>query len=184
MPHKVWIVMGQGACADLAYVSFCTGTLYTCSAIAMINNQIGRGGLYHYPAGALTDPEESQFTETENVLKQMLGYIRPTAIDIVTAADVIGAAGGVNSIFGTSQRDKNAMQNWFSQWGFVSALSGTSTWAGICAEGTCTTDRDEDWPNGNLHDWQERSAGIYPVGGTNVTLLGKKGETGTVQPTG
>ncbi len=179
MPHKVWIVMGQGACADLAYVSFCSGTFYTCSGIAMVNSTIGRGGLYHYPAMALTDPDEAQYKETEAVLKQMLGYIRPDAVNIVTAVDSTGAGQ-----MGTPQRDKNAMVNWFQQIGFPATLAAEATWAGLSSGGVSTRSSSVNWPDGELHDWQGRSAGVYPLGGTNVTLLGKSGESQPVEAMG
>ncbi len=186
MPHKVFIVMGQGACGDLRQFSVCSGTFYTCSGIAMYNTNIARGGLYHYPAEALTDPDEDQFKETSDSLKQMLGYVVPNAIRIVTARNAMAGFGGMaeESGGGTSRRDKTAMVNWFQQLGFGAQLYAEGAWAGLSSRGVSTNSDDGNWPAGNLHDWQNKSAGVHNLNGTNVTLIGRNGESARVDPSG
>lgn len=186
MPHKIFIVMGQGACGDLRQISVCSGTFYTCSGIAMANTNIGRGGLYHYPAEALTDPDDDQFNETSDSLKQMLGYILPNAIRIVTARNALEGMGGMaeEAGGGTSRRDKSAMVNWFQQLGFNAQLYAEATWAGLSSRGVSTNAGDGVWPAGNLHDWQGKPAGVHNLNGTNVTVVGKSGERERIDPSG
>src|SRR5262245_58157455 len=82
------VVMGQGvSVADLGSDALNTGwgnrgdLIQSCSAVILVNPTTGAGGLYHFPAGGLTEKDGSRA-----VFIQMRDRVQPTEAYIVYGA--------------------------------------------------------------------------------------------------
>lgn len=186
MTNKVWIVMGQAACANLKKddVAICTGTLYSCSGITMYNNTTGRGGLYHFPSGVLSDETSQDYKSAYLTLTNMIADVKPDSVEVVTASDPL--AGMMLSLGGTPESDKEAITSFISKCGKAAAFGNEGAWAGISPKGiTCSSPSDEDWPAGSSgSDLQSKGPGMETLpSGVKVVLFGKSGESGKVDPT-
>jgi len=100
--------MGEGI-AGTDEIGAATTVIYTCMGVAFVNRKRRIGGLYHYPAKALGNPNVA------NTIRQMASDIGPDEI-VLTPAGSMGFGG-----MGSGEDDIEAMLD------FLRTLSGKVT---------------------------------------------------------
>lgn len=110
MRHFSGLNMGEGI-AGGQQIAISTSQIYSCMGIAFANTQTHWGGLYHYPANAVDNPNVA------GTILQMYNDVKP---DIV----VVTPAGNPNGVWGigSTQHDIQDVMNFLLQVGAAPVL--------------------------------------------------------------
>jgi hypothetical protein len=168
------VVMGQALVTDLSANSVYTGVLrnnakfglQSCSAVVLINTATNRGGLYHYPSGAL----EGQ-PEAKKIMTDMITAITPNEAWIY-----------YGTRFSADSHTGSTDVNWFllgkipqGPGGYARVrrrpVRSGSLQVGRPSAATVFSDREVD---GGLIDLADLHAGVYSYG----TLYGENQNLG------
>jgi hypothetical protein len=106
--------MGEGI-AGPSDIGMSTTWMLTCMGVALVNRAASRGGLYHYPANTLSNPNVS------GTMRQMFNDIRPDEVVLTPAPkDAIGSGG-------STHEDITAVSDFFTGLGRSVTLVDTKT---------------------------------------------------------
>jgi hypothetical protein len=170
------IEMGQGLIdtgSDSHNFHIRTSTLFSCSLITGFNAQTGRGGAFHYPAGALSDPEQ---TETVAAMKSWMTELNPGEVKLIFAKRDESLP---LSLLGTSEPDKKALETWVTNNSHARVTTELATAAGmqvVNGQFNAGNVRDLDGPQKRLTDLSQLAAAKYNFKGrSDFTLVGRNG---------